>query len=561
MNLACHKLGVFAIAFAAIALPSPGAPVNLGLSTGQFNASPSEVNVEFYDGSALFLGSILSSATSNGSVTNISVSTDLPPGHYSFAIDGFAGKRWTSLINVSSEGVSSSIGSEAFPLAAVPQDSTEPISGNLLVEGSIDMRGRVFNLGVNPSDENLPAFSLRTDLNGANLFNSSTSTSPFWYWGIAYDGNQFRSLMRLEGNLNGNDEALYVGDSRVLTAANASSLFTASRLSIGTGVSASGANSFAAGNTVTASGTHSGAFGQGTTAQGYNQFVVGQFNALLGTSGVNTNSDDPLFIVGNGVNNGARSNAFVVERDGDTRIQGRLTAGNFASVQPFAVAAIGDSAIAGSQDAVAIGFVARAMALGSVALGGFARAFGEDSSALGTNSIALGNDSIALGPFAISTGNNSLAFGRGTGAEGAASVALGASVNAKAKNQVVLGRFNAPSGDPAAETPQDDLFIVGNGTDSANRSNAVTVKKNAATAIGTGVVTTTASQTVVGKFNDTSLDAGGKDHGSGLFIVGMGSGTGTTPRKNALRVRVDGTLLVRPAGDLSMGDFQTGEQP
>ena len=79
------------------------------------------------------------------------------------------------------------------------------------------------------------------------------------------------------------------------------------------------------------------------------------------------------------------------------------------------------------------------------------------------------------------------------------------------------------------------------------------VLRNAATGIGTGVETTTASQTVVGKYNNSSV--------GGLFVVGMGSGTGTTPRKNAIRVREDGTLLVRPSGDLSMGGFASGEQP
>jgi hypothetical protein len=558
MRLACHCLAVFAIAFATLALPLPGAPVNLTLTTGQSNV-PSQV--EIYDSSGVYLGNLTSSVTTNeASLTEVSVSTDLPPGRYSFAITVPSGTYWTSLFEVPSNGVSSSIGLEAFPGNTVPLDPTTHIDGNLLVEGSIDMRGRVFNMGINPTDENLPAFSLRTDLNGSILFNDATSSSPSWYWGIPYDGNQFHGLMRLEGTLFGNDAALYVGESRVLTAANASSLFTASRLSIGTGVSASGTNSFASGNTVTASGTHSGAFGLGTTAQGYNQFVVGQFNALLGSSGVNTNSDDPLFIVGNGSSGAARSNAFVVERDGDARIQGKLIVGG-ANAGPGAIAAMGTSATAVSQDTVAIGVLARALGTSSIALGMAARSSGPNSMALGPGSLSLGSASVALGSGAISGGELSLALGPVATTLGRASVALGESVDAKAKNQVVVGKFNAPSGDPAAETPQDDLFIVGNGTDSANRSNAVTVKKNAATAIGTGVVTTTASQTVVGKFNDTSLDAGGKDHGSGLFIVGMGSGTGTTPRKNALRVRVDGTLLVRPAGDLSMGDFQTGEQP
>jgi hypothetical protein len=504
MRLACHYLGVFAIAYATLALPSPGASVNLNLTTSHLS-SGGETQVDIYDGSGVHLGSLTCPANTTEASTEVSVATDLPPGRYSFAISPLQTTHWTHLVGVSSNGVSSSIGLEAFPEVVVPLDPTTPIDGNLLVEGSIDMRGRVFNMGTNPTAENLPAFSLRTDLNGGSLFNSSTSNSPFWYWGIAYDGNQFHGLMRLEGTLFGDNAALYVGDSRVLTAANASSLFTASRLSIGTGVSASGTNSFASGNTVSASGTHSGAFGLGTTAQGYNQFVVGQFNAPLGTSEVNTNSDDPLFIVGNGFNNGARSNAFVVERDGDTRIAGSLTAG-VGALNQGGVVAIGPAARALGADAVAIGRNARGTGPDDVALGTNAFAFAGGATALGAGARATHPGAVALGPGTFTVADNALTFGPGTLADARGSVALGEGLDAETRNQFVVGRFNMPTGDPGSERPDDDLFIVGNGTDNANRSNAVAVKRNG-------------------------------------------------------DVNVAGKLRVWPSGDLSMGTFKSGTKP
>jgi hypothetical protein len=41
----------------------------------------------------------------------------------------------------------------------------------------------------------------------------------------------------------------------------------------------------------------------------------------------------------------------------------------------------------------------------------------------------------------------------------------------------------------------------------------------------------------------------------------LGIGSDDTHRKNALRVRDDGTVLVGQHGDLSMGEFTAGEQP
>jgi hypothetical protein len=248
--------------------------------------------------------------------------------------------------------------------------------------------------------------------------------------------------------------------------------------------------------------------------------------------------------------------------------------------------AVGVDSIANAYASVALGSGAYAEAPNSSALGGGASAYGEFSSAVGIGAVAFGSQSFAAGPDSYANGFSSVALGTGlangaystampaaeangnvSGAmgdgsrtEGFSSIALGRDVIAQGLNQIAVGQFNLASGTPHnnwsevnAWDPNDEIFIVGNGQSNSTRSNALTIKKNASTGIGAGIVTTTASQTVVGKYNDSSV--------GGLFVVGMGPGTGTEPRKNALRVREDGTLLVRPAGDLSMGDFHTGDQP
>jgi hypothetical protein len=84
---------------------------------------------------------------------------------------------------------------------------------------------------------------------------------------------------------------------------------------------ASGRYAVAMGGNATASGTNSAAIGYQTTAQGYGQFVIGQYNVLQGSATSWVTTDD-LFIIGNGTSASARSNAFVVKKNGNTSING-----------------------------------------------------------------------------------------------------------------------------------------------------------------------------------------------------------------------------------------------
>jgi YadA head domain repeat (2 copies) len=367
-------------------------------------------------------------------------------------------------------------------------------------------------------------------------------------------------------------EGLFINGAPVLTDASLLYPMHFAGISMGGG-STAGANAFAAGTNASASGLNSAAFGLGTNASGNNQFVLGQYNAP---------ATDSLFVIGNGDSAVAPSNAFVVKRNGDTEIRGKLIAGNGASAAGSGAFAIGENANATGDLSIALGNSANAeiqgIAIGfqasaqmeSVALGPEsnasvgAAAFGRMSNAAGGGSVAVGNVasagglysisigeessaggpfSIAIGAFAYAQGENSVvlgwsnsatgiasvAMGNTTQSSGFASMAIGRSTTAQGLNQFVIGSYNVASGSPHSDwfehnagfptwNANDEIFIVGNGVSDANRSNALTVKKNAATGIGTGIVTTTASQTVVGKYNDTSV--------GGLFVVGMGSGGG-----------------------------------
>jgi hypothetical protein len=233
--------------------------------------------------------------------------------------------------------------------------------------------------------------------------------------------------------------------------------------------------------------------------------------------------------------------------------------------------AIGDRAKAQSHHAVAVGPFGHASGYASVAMGSQAVARATSSVALGYQAVAgagTGGEycNVALGPHAYSKGIGSVAVGYGAVAEGQASTAAGYFLHAKGHHQTVVGSFNQPIGNPEALSFNPDgsdiVFVVGNGTGHEALSNALTIRQDAGTAIGTGVVSKAAAQVVVGKFNDVRTDDGATDHTTGLFVVGAGSSE--TNRKNGLRVvEKNGTtlVLIPPGGDLSMGEFTNGERP
>ena len=82
----------------------------------------------------------------------------------------------------------------------------------------------------------------------------------------------------------------------------------------GGGTTASGEDSHAEGEQTTASGTYSHAQNYGTIAQGSAQTAIGRYNVAQGTATVNPT--DYAFIIGNGANGSARSNAFAIKWDG-----------------------------------------------------------------------------------------------------------------------------------------------------------------------------------------------------------------------------------------------------
>lgn len=134
--------------------------------------------------------------------------------------------------------------------------------------------------------------------------------------------------------------------------------------------------------------------------------------------------------------------------------------------------AVGYGSTSTDQHAIAMGFGANASGFGSVSLGRLASAGGDHSFAAGFQT--------------SSSGGHSLAFGRITTASGFNSTALGSGTTALSAFEMAVGQYNT------SYTPNntlnwdsaDRLFVVGNGTSSANRNDALVILKNGNTGIG-----------------------------------------------------------------------------
>lgn len=123
----------------------------------------------------------------------------------------------------------------------------------------------------------------------------------------------------------------------------------------------------------------------------------------------------------------------------------------------------------------------------AIALGRNNTASGDATVAMGSSCVASGLRAFAMGTYASATGDNAVSLGNSNSASGSNSSAFGYTTTAQAQSVFVTGRFNIITGDALNWVATDPLFVIGNGTSTTARSNAVTILKNG-NASFTGVV-------------------------------------------------------------------------
>jgi hypothetical protein len=125
----------------------------------------------------------------------------------------------------------------------------------------------------------------------------------------------------------------------------------------------------------------------------------------------------------------------------------------------------------------------------SIAMGWNTKAEGSYSTAMGGDTYASGNNSTAMGTITEATGYASTAMGRETKAIGDYSIATGHTTIARDFATVVIGQYNS-SGSSATSansyfsfSTSAPAFVIGNGADSSNKSDAFKVMFNGDTTV------------------------------------------------------------------------------
>lgn len=123
----------------------------------------------------------------------------------------------------------------------------------------------------------------------------------------------------------------------------------------------------------------------------------------------------------------------------------------------------------------------------STTIGNYSFAFGRNttasatySAAFGYNTNASGVASLAMGDGTTSSGAYSMTMGVSNTVSGDMSFALGIGLNSNSYACLTLGRYNKNNGayNPTSWTATDPIIIIGNGTSTAARNNAMVVLKN-----------------------------------------------------------------------------------
>lgn len=129
---------------------------------------------------------------------------------------------------------------------------------------------------------------------------------------------------------------------------------------------------------------------------------------------------------------------------------------------------LGNQATAEGKDVVSSGEQTHAEGLSTSAIGNYAHAEGIYTSASNTGAHAEGVGTSSL--YTVASGIGAHASGKSTTASGDYSCAMGEGTIASYPHQLVIGRYNS--------TQDLDLyaFVIGNGSDDSNRSNALAIK-------------------------------------------------------------------------------------
>ena len=235
------------------------------------------------------------------------------------------------------------------------------------------------------------------------------------------------------------------------------------QFAVGYGTQATGHTAFSSGFSTVASGNYSTAMGNDSDASGNFSTAFGYGTSALGTI--------------------------------STAMGIATTAAGYAAT------AMGFNSFAGGNYSTATGYITSAGGYASFSAGEFTYATGDYSTAMGYETTASGDNSTAMGYYTeasggygsiamgnqtTASGDNSTVMGEGGTASGAASTAMGRGTTASDYASLVVGQYNSSgstANSPEAFSTSNTAFVVGNGTDNSNKSDAFKVMFNGDTTV------------------------------------------------------------------------------
>jgi len=355
-----------------------------------------------------------------------------------------------------------------------------------------------------------------------------------------------------------------------------------SATAMGSNTTASGQYSTAMGYNTEALGKYSTAIGNNTIAPSYGETAIGKYNTLYTASNSINSPFDRLFVIGNGTGlistPSFRNDALIVFKSGKITapslsiaeivndkslitkeyFEAKSTMGleqldegdgvgwRLAGRNPNFYGNIGFNAVdlsltltssdvrgATGSYSMASGSSTIASGSSSTAMGRATEAAGSSSTALGRDTKALGNVSTAIGFETRASGIVSTAIGLQSIASGGVSTAMGANTVALSGYETVIGRYNTlyTPNSTTDFSSIDRLFVIGNGTSTNNRSNALTLLKNGD--IGIGIDEPNVRLHVA----YTSGEDANADNGNGSIVIGAIDGENIAIDNNELMAR------------------------
>ena len=168
--------------------------------------------------------------------------------------------------------------------------------------------------------------------------------------------------------------------------------------------------------------------------------------------------------------------------------------GSYSISMGFDTTASGHSSTSMGIFTSASGYSSIAMGANTTASYFYSTAMGYNTTASGISSTSMGYESIASADYSTATGRattasgaNSTSMGHSTTASGSNSTAMGRETTASDYASLVIGQFNSSGSSATSATSfntSNTAFVIGNGTDSSNKSDAFKVMFNGDTTVG-----------------------------------------------------------------------------